>query len=257
LEPHHGEFWIARQHASTHALEVTFAAESHDTLKVSEIFKSLQGEGASAGQRCAFLRLAGCNLHCDWCDTKYTWDWKNYDYASEVERVTIEQVWQRLAVLGVQRLVVTGGEPLLQQTALAHLLTRIDPSWAIEVETNGTVLPERTLLERITQWNVSPKLHHAGDERARRIVPGVLEAFKETNRAWLKIVIQRPADLEEVEELIQIVGWPRERVLLMPEARSAETLKARAREVAELATGRGLGFTSRLHVELWGGKRGV
>ena len=48
-------------------------------LKLSEIFESIQGEGPTAGEPCVFLRLAMCNLHCRWCDTKYTWDWKKYE----------------------------------------------------------------------------------------------------------------------------------------------------------------------------------
>ena len=90
------------------------------TLKISEIFESIQGEGASAGAPCSFLRLATCNLRCSYCDTKYSWDFKNYDYDTEVELVSVDEVLRRLP--RTDRIVVTGGEPLLQQGALLELL---------------------------------------------------------------------------------------------------------------------------------------
>ena len=61
-------------------------------LKLSEVFESIQGEGPSAGLPCVFVRLATCNLHCSYCDTKYTWDWQNYDYEREVRVVPLAVV---------------------------------------------------------------------------------------------------------------------------------------------------------------------
>ncbi len=227
------------------------------TLKVSEIFASIQGEGPSAGEPAAFLRLAGCNLHCQWCDTKYTWDWQNYDYAREVTITQVAAVRDRLLALDPRRLVITGGEPLLQQDALGQLLGSLTEEWIVEVETNGTVAPQTALMQRVNQWNVSPKLSHAQDPLEQRVKPAVLQAFANNPRAWLKLVVQQSIDHAEILEIVSNCGWPHERVLLMPEAQSAEMLALRSPLVAQLAHEAGFAVSPRLHVALWNGRRGV
>ncbi len=107
-----------------------------------EIFHSIQGEGVHAGRPAVFLRLAHCNLACVWCDTRYTWDWEHYDQRKEVESVSVDEAEEEIRRFDCRNLVVTGGEPLIQQRALAPLLERLKSSgfW-IEVETNGTIVP--------------------------------------------------------------------------------------------------------------------
>ena len=86
-----------------------------------EIFHSIQGEGVTAGTPSVFLRLSTCNLACTWCDTRYTWDWDNHDYDREVVALDAEDVEQRILGFRCPHLVITGGEPLIQQKALAPL----------------------------------------------------------------------------------------------------------------------------------------
>src|SRR6185503_1731335 len=116
-------------------------------LKVSEIFASIQGEGPSAGAPSVFLRLAQCNLHCAWCDTKYTWDWTTYRFEDEVRTESVSAVAVRLRAHSEQRLVVTGGEPLLQEEALFELFRLLDERarYVVEIETNGTIAPSEAL----------------------------------------------------------------------------------------------------------------
>jgi 7-carboxy-7-deazaguanine synthase len=225
-------------------------------LKVSELFESLQGEGPSAGMPCLFLRLATCNLHCSWCDTKYTWDWVSHRYEDEVRLMNAADIAERVVASNQGRLVITGGEPLLQQPGLAHLLGKLPDSLVIEVETNGTIAPRQELVERVAQWNVSPKLANAGDPESLRIRRRVLDALRATGRAWLKLVVRGPVDAEEADALVGSLDWPRERVLFMPEARTPEQLRERAPLVARICHERGYRFSPRLHVELWGGERG-
>ena len=90
-----------------------------------EIFRSLQGEGITAGAPSVFLRLATCNLSCTWCDTKYTWDWERYDFKQEVVSLSSTEVEGRVVSFDCPRLVITGGEPLLQQKELAPLATSL------------------------------------------------------------------------------------------------------------------------------------
>jgi 7-carboxy-7-deazaguanine synthase len=227
-------------------------------LRISEIFESIQGEGASAGAPSVFVRLATCNLRCTWCDTRYTWDFETYDYDKEVTRVAVRDVAERLLASDERsHVVITGGEPLLQQPALVELLRALPAARYVEVETNGTLAPVAELVARVDQWNVSPKLENSGEARERRFSRDSLVVLLGTGRAWLKLVVESSSDIEEVERMIADLGWPRDRVLLMPQASSPDALASRAKVVLRVATERGLGTSPRLHVERWGGRRGV
>src|SRR6266550_4296924 len=111
------------------------------TLVVSEVFgPTFQGEGPSIGRRAGFVRLGRCNLACEWCDTKYTWDWSQYDPAVELSHRTVTEIVDQLVAMDVPMVVVTGGEPLLQQRSLVPLLVECHGRrWRIEVETAGTI----------------------------------------------------------------------------------------------------------------------
>jgi 7-carboxy-7-deazaguanine synthase len=228
-----------------------------DTLRLSEIFESIQGEGASAGSPSVFVRLATCNLRCTWCDTRYSWDWARYRYDDEVRHVAVTDVAKAVLARPETHLVVTGGEPLLQDRAIVLLLGALPKERYVEVETNGTLAPSRDLLDRVDQWNVSPKLANSGEPARRRLVPGALGALLSTGRAWLKLVVEGENDLGEADALVRNLGWPRERVLLMPQAASREDLVARTPLLARFADERGFGTSPRLHVERWGGRRGI
>jgi 7-carboxy-7-deazaguanine synthase len=151
---------------------------------------------------------------------------------------------------------VTGGEPLLQTPAIERLLERLAPEIAVEVETNGTLAPSRALSQRVDQWNVSPKLSHSGEAPARRLKPAALGALLATERAYLKLVVRSEADRDEVEGLLRLSEWPRDRVYLMPEATSPDAHLERAVPVAALCEELRVRFSPRLHVLLWGGERG-
>lgn len=228
-------------------------------LKVSELFASIQGEGPSAGAPSTFLRLAQCNLHCTWCDTKYTWDFSTYRFENEVRIEVISDVARRIRELSNERLVVTGGEPLLQDDAIAALLALLDAGGRpfVEVETNGTIAPNAELTERVDQWNVSPKLANAGDPERLRSKPEVLSAFRATGRAYLKLVVETLADADEAHALVSSLDWPKERVFLMAQASNRGALAERGPFVSAEALRRGFRYSPRLHVERWDGRRGV
>jgi 7-carboxy-7-deazaguanine synthase len=225
-----------------------------------EIFATVQGEGSSAGVPSVFVRLADCNLRCTWCDTKYTWDWAQYDRTVETIELTIEDVVVRtLAAAGeaVKNAVFTGGEPLLQQDELAGLAGRVrDRGFRVEVETNGTITPSEALSTVVDQWNVSPKLATSGNAERARHRPSALEWFAAAPNAQLKFVITSDADVEEVSELTRLLALPRERVLLTPEGTDATTIAERSRWIAERCGTYGYRLGTRLHVFLWGSERG-
>jgi 7-carboxy-7-deazaguanine synthase len=232
-------------------------AAASDVLRLSEVFDSLQGEGVNVGKPCRFVRLALCNLHCHYCDTKYTWDFEQFDYEREVREASLQSLVQQLAEAPAGHVVVTGGEPLLQQRALAKVFGRVPPELFIEIETNGTRVPSPSLLERVNQWNVSPKLSSAGDSEALRIRPDALVALRDSGRAYLKLVVKSEQDRDEAEALRERFGFARERTLLMPEASTPEELQARSPQVAAWSQALSVRFSSRLHVTLWGGRRGT
>ena len=222
-----------------------------------EIFASIQGEGPSAGQPSTFVRLAVCNLQCSWCDTAYTWDWSRFERSEQVMALAAEQVVHAVRELAPRRVVITGGEPLLQRRQLVPFAEALkEQGYWLEVETNGTVLP--TGLEAlIDQFNVSPKLLHSGNEGLARIRPAPLRWFASDPRAYFKFVVQSEPDLAEVEALCGAYMVPSERVVLMPEGRTPEDLHERSPWLAEVCTQRGYRFSTRLHILIWGDKRGV
>ena len=231
-----------------------------------EIFASLQGEGPSAGKPCAFIRLSRCNLACHWCDTAYTWRFTGdnrphrsglaYDRAANQVTLSEEDAATRIAALGKPRLVITGGEPLLQAPALARMLALL-PGMAIEIETNGTVAPPPALDALVHQYNVSPKLAHSGNPADLALIPERLAHWAAEPRAFLKFVIAEPSDVEEVLGLASQFAIPRERIYLMAEGTDPATLASREHWLAQLCLDNNLTLSKRLHIELYGDTRGT
>lgn len=222
-----------------------------------EIFASVQGEGVSAGLPSTFVRLATCNLRCSWCDTAYTWDWARFDKDQQVMEMTPEDVIEAVAGRAPRNVVITGGEPLIQRRQLALFLSALKrKGYRSEVETNGTIAPGE-LAGLIDQWNVSPKLKNSGNEGLERMPEPALRDFASRENAFFKFVICNPGDLEEVEEFRDRFDVPPTRIVLMPEGTTAAALNARSPWLAEICTERGYRFSSRLHILIWGDKRGV
>lgn len=231
-----------------------------------EVFASLQGEGLSIGRPCTFVRLSRCNLACTWCDTAYTWrftgDNRPHRAGLAFERGANQivlgeaEVAERILALGQDRLVITGGEPLLQGAALARLAALL-PGVAIEIETNGTVAPHPALAPLVEHYTVSIKLKHSGNPLDLSQVPERLAGWAGEPKAWFKFVIAGPDDLAEVLALIETHALPRERVFVMPEGTDSATLRERSRWLAPLALSHRLRFTDRLHIHLYGDTRGT
>ena len=237
---------------SATALKVSRGADGRP-----EIFHTLQGEGTMAGTPAVFLRLAQCNLACTWCDTKYTWDWKNYDYGKEVVELSPEDVETEVSQFGCSHLVVTGGEPMLQQEQMAGLVRSLkDRGFTFEVETNGTIAPTPEMAAYIDQWNVSPKLATSGNSLKERYLPGALRSFASMPQACFKFVVTRESDMDEVRRIMKDLSIPRERVLLSPEGRTPSVLQERSVWLSQLCVSEDLRFSPRLHIYLWGDTRG-
>ncbi|GAA0902689.1 7-carboxy-7-deazaguanine synthase QueE [Virgisporangium aurantiacum] len=231
------------------------------SLLLSETFVSLQGEGPSSGERAVFVRLAGCNLTCTWCDTRYSWDWDRYDPAVEtsiVDPKLLAADLDRRAGPHTRLVVLTGGEPLLQQPAVVTLLTALRarrPDVRCEVETNGTVAPAEALVPLVYRFVVSPKLTHAGSAAAR-VRPQTLRALLDLPRSVLKIVLDGPGDLPQVASLAATARTTPDRIWLMPRATTTAELLIGMRTLAGLAVDNGFNLSGRTHILLWGDVRG-
>lgn len=231
-----------------------------------EIFASLQGEGPSAGMPVAFLRLSRCNLACIWCDTPYTWHFEGDNrphrggttFTRKTNQITLPlpDVAQRIAALGQNRLVITGGEPLLQAGKLADLLDLL-PGMAVEIETNGTLAPPSRLDARVSQYNVSPKLGHSGNPADLALIPERLAAWAADSRAIFKFVIARPENVAEVLELQCRYAITPSRIFLMAEGTDSKTLREREKWLAPLCLDHGFRLSDRLHIHLFGDTRGT
>lgn len=203
-----------------------------------------------------FLRLAFCNLHCSWCDTKYTWNWKHYDKMKEVHQMSNDEIVTQLNKGGVKNLVVSGGEPLLQQRELVTLFKLLKSlGWWIEVETNGTITPSSEMYELVDQFNCSPKLSNSGDDKKLRVREVALQSLAQSSKANFKFVVANQTDIQEVLEYVNTFNMTE--VYLMPLGKTREELEQTRKLTQELSVRLGFKFSDRLHVVKFGGIRGV
>ncbi len=233
----------------------------HDTLmKLSELFYSIQGEGKLAGVPSVFVRASGCNLRCVWCDTPYA------SWSPEGEEASVALIVERVAAYPARHVVLTGGEPVIMADFEALCVELKAREYHITVETAATVFKAVP----IDLASLSPKLSNstplareggrfaAAHERARLNV-AVIQRFIDTSPDFqLKFVVADPADLPEIDELLaQLKGWSPADVLLMPEGVNADILSARTAWLSEVCKSRGFRFCPRLHVLMYGNRRGT
>ena len=223
-------------------------------MKIAEIFYSVQGEGSLVGVPSVFVRTSGCNLRCSWCDTPYT------SWQPEGEERTLAEIVAQVEGHPARHVVVTGGEPMIapeivELTGMLH-----DRGRHITIETAGTVFQPVTC----DLMSISPKLANSTPEgrwaqqhERLRIQPEVLARLMAAYEHQLKFVIAAPGDLDEVERLVADLHADRSKVILMPEGIDAAALRERGAWVVEACKQRGFRFSPRLHVELYGNRRGT
>lgn len=239
------------------------------TISVNEIYGPVrQGEGRTVGKPVKFLRTSGCNLACIWCDTPFTWNWEGtkfqhpekFNKQKETHEMSVEEIKDQLNVLGkdLKALVISGGEPLIQQKSLLPLVRSLkeDGYW-IEVETNGTVKPARELSDLIDQINVSPKLANSGPDnpQKKREHPSTLAALADLPNTIFKFVVEGEQDMKEILELVG--EYRMKNVYLMPLGKTRKEQIANQDLVKEICKERGFHFSPRQHVLEFDNKRGV
>lgn len=238
------------------------------TLDVSEIFgPTIQGEGPFTGRVAVFLRLARCNLSCAYCDTPYTWDWTRFDRNAEIRKLTVADVvaavyalipseawgtWQTRPLL-----VITGGEPMLQQRALTELLLLMGGSCDVQIETNGTIAPRCEFTRYVNQFVVSPHLPSSAGVMKGAISVPLLAEYLDTGKAVLKFVIANAADIDDVAGLLLMLGrgLTRDRVWVMPEGTTPDAIAEGLRWLTPVTINHGWHLGTRLHVTIWGNER--
>jgi organic radical activating enzyme len=241
----------------------------------AEIFHTIQGEGKNIGKPSVFIRLSLCNLYCRWCDTDYTWNWegtpfihnneqlpgyKKYDKDELIVMMEDEAIIDEVSSYNSNNLVITGGEPLVQQKDLRSLLGKLkdqNPQYHIEFETNGTLVPLPEIDAVANQYNVSVKLSNSGVDEDDRLNPYALSFFAQSPKSNFKFVIDTPKDLEEVKEIIEQYHIPGSSVYLMPQGISASALSEKQNWLVEVCKEHNYNYTDRLHIHIWGAKRGI
>lgn len=235
-----------------------------------EIFFSLQGEGKNQGAPSVFVRTSRCNLYCVWCDTPYTWNWSGtafahdsagkFDMAAQTIELDVGEVAASVRRFPCRRLVLTGGEPMLQASDCAALVRELrvsEPRYAVEMETNGTLLPPPELDAVVDQYTVSPKLESSAVERSLRLKHEALAFFAATPKSVFKFVVAGADDVAQVAEIVRAHAIDPDRVYLMPKASSTQQLAERGPSVAAACLAAGYRFSDRLHIHLFGNRPGV
>jgi 7-carboxy-7-deazaguanine synthase len=233
-------------------------SRSQDSMLVTEIFgPTFQGEGSSAGERAVFVRLSRCNLNCSWCDTPETWDNSRFDLHALSQWMSRQQVWQEITARDAGLVVITGGEPLLQQVKIAWLAARCYATGRrMEIETNGTVVPANDLLGSAVRFNVGVKLANSSVAAGRRINATAIRRFVSSGRAVFKFVVASPAELDEIAGLQRTHELPADRIWVMPEGTTSQKVLDGLRLLADPVLERGWNLTPRLHTLLWENSRG-
>ena len=228
-------------------------------MKIAELFYSIQGEGILTGVPSAFVRTSGCNLRCEWCDTAYT------SWQPEGEHLSVGEILRRMESFSTRHAVVTGGEPMLVPEVVDLCAGLRERGYHVTIETAATVFrPAQCDLASLSPKlsNSTPWQREGGRWAARhdsqRLRLDVIRSFLDWCDYQLKFVIDRPEDVDEMLTLLEALpGVDRGKVLLMPQGVTREELARRGPWLADICKEHGFRFCPRLHIELYGNRRGT
>ena len=228
-------------------------------MRISEIFYSIQGEGRLAGTPSLFIRTSGCNLRCVWCDTPYT------SWQPEGSSWPLARVLRRVEQHPTRHVVVTGGEPMLapEIVDLAAALRQKDKH--LTIETDGTIFKPVSCdlmslspkLANSTPWQRAKGKFALMHEKRRLNFP-VLQQYLDGYDYQLKFVVDRPEDFTEIRAIIErLRNVAVARVLIMAQGATKKQLDSKSSWIVSECLRHGFSFTPRLHIELFGNRRGT
>ena len=213
-------------------------------LRVTEIFRSIQGESTHAGRPCTFVRLTGCPMRCSWCDSEYTF--------TGGEHASIEDVLNQVRSFGCRLVEVTGGEPLAQPEAFELIGRLCDEDYEVLIETGGYVSTED--LDQRAKVILDVKCPASG-EAERNHWPNLARLRPEMDE--VKFVVADRFDWEFARELVQAYDLEsRAKSILISPAWEQIDLQDLANWIAE--SGLSLRMQLQMHKYIWGADaRGV
>ncbi|RMD50588.1 7-carboxy-7-deazaguanine synthase QueE [Candidatus Parcubacteria bacterium] len=228
---------------------------STETIVVSEIFKSIQGEGLRTGTPSVFVRLTGCNLMCG--KGNATWTCDSIEVWKKGNRVAVQQLAQQVNDYKLNNIVVTGGEPLLQQTALSKFFSLLNQRIGIEIETNGTIKPLPDIDAHLPFYNVSIKLQNSGEEKKVRLISEAIKFLAECERSMFKFVVAEESDMREIQKIIDCFAIRQNKIMLMPAGSTRDELNRVSPLIAKLAIEQNYVYSDRTHIRIWDKATGV
>ncbi len=226
-------------------------------MKIAELFHSIQGEGKLTGVPSVFVRASGCNLRCIWCDTPYA-SWK-----PEGDELSVSEIVSRVSQFDCRHIVLTGGEPIIMPEIEQLCLELKNRDHHITIESAATVFKNLKIdlaslspkLSNSTPWKTDFESSH---ERQRLNIPAIQQFIDSSPDFQLKFVVSSESDLAEIQSILEkLKNWRPGDVQLMPEGIDQQTLDSRAGWIADLCKTNGFRFSPRLHIALFGNKRGT
>ena len=211
------------------------------SLKIYEIFHSLQGETSRFGLPTVFVRLTGCPMRCTYCDTEYAF--------SGGGNMQISDILAKVAEFGTQYVTVTGGEPLAQKECLILLTALCDAGYSVSLETGGAI-DIATVDKRVS---VILDIKTPGSNEEKNMLWGNLEYLKPTDE--IKFVLCNRADYDWAKaKIVDLKLAEKCPILFSP---SYHQLKAEELASWVLADKLPVRMQIQLHKILWGEKQGV
>lgn len=229
-------------------------------MKYSELFHTVQGEGRFVGIPSVFFRTSYCNLRCHWCDTPYT-SWK-----PENKDISVEKAIKEIQKFNCMHVVITGGEPFVQDNDLQDLVGYLaTDGHVITIETNATIWKA---VDGVSLVSMSPKLSNSTPSieqdkkwnikhERERINKGVIKQFLRNYPCQVKFVVSQPDDLAEIDALQKELHIPKAGLYLMPEGITREQIREKQEWLVDICKEKQYNYSPRLHVDIWGTKRGV
>lgn len=228
---------------------------------ISEVYPCIQGEGSRAGIPSILIRTLGCNLRCHWCDTPYTsWNMEKGHYSLENITTVLKEHTQ------IQEVIITGGEPTIYPDIETLIAICSKEKKHITLETNGTHLLSEESMRIVNLASISPKLSNSTPlnsswtERHEklRIQPGIIKGWMSFSQNYqLKFVVSNPEDMDEINSVVSLTNADKRKVYLMPEGINHLQLQEKREWLANICIEQGYTYCERLHIVIYGDKRGV